>query len=410
MTPEAEWFLDDLSIALKFFALKSLQVKEWLCLNCQVQRANSGIETSENTPVKPQSVPLVKDSQSLSKVDKLTTAPVEAKTDEQSSTAEKKVAFDKEINKEKKVPGPQQKPDVIATQSINPSNELPKQNNQQPEPAKSSQQAPKDAVPPAKSAPLAHAEPPKQESSFFGFGLGGAKAPLSSSKPAEKNAGKLFGFGGVTETARSRSPSPQSVSAVSGKVLGFGSSLFSSASSLISSTVQDEPSTTPPTSRKASMVTAESVKSSTTPSASKGSLASQNSPKGMLTESRKGSVATPDSNKIPPAKDTKTPNEKKSDVLKTEQRKVSKITEEKDTSETKQEKLKHVEGVPQSAASTCPLCNVELNMDSKDPPNFNTCTECKSVVCQLCGFNPMPHIAEVSHAICYLFFIEVTQN
>ncbi|KAI7802121.1 putative protein piccolo, partial [Triplophysa rosa] len=353
------------------------EVKEWLCLNCQVQRANSGIEASENTPVKPQSVPLVKDSQSLSKVDKLATAPFEAKADEQSSiaAAEKKVAFDKEVNKNMTVPGPQQKPDVIATQSITRSKELPKQNNQQPEPAKPSHQAPKDAVPPAKSAPLPHAEPPKQESSFFGFGLGGAKAQPASSKPAEKNAGKLFGFGGLTETARSRSPSPQSVSAVSGKVLGFGSSLFSSASSLISSAVQDEPSTTPPTSRKASTVSAESVKSSTTPTASKGSLASQNSPKGMPPASHKGSVATPDSNKVPPAKDTKTPSEKKSGVSETEQLKVSKITEEKDKPETKQEKLKHVEGVPQSAASTCPLCNVDLNMDSKDPPNFNTCTE-----------------------------------
>ncbi|KAK2842186.1 hypothetical protein Q5P01_012386 [Channa striata] len=32
-------------------------------------------------------------------------------------------------------------------------------------------------------------------------------------------------------------------------------------------------------------------------------------------------------------------------------------------------------------------------MGSKDPPNYNTCTECKTTVCHLCGFNPMPHTA-----------------
>lgn len=384
-----------------------MQGKEWLCLNCQVHRAQAGIEASENTTVKPQSVTSVKDIQSLSKVDKLATAPVETKDDKQSSTAaaEKKVAVDKEVNKDMTVPGPQQKPDVIATQSITPSKDLPKQNNQQPEAAKPPQHAPKDAVPPAKSAPPRQAEPPKQESSFFGFGLGGAKAQPTSPKPAETTAGKLFGFGGLTKTARSRSPSPQSVSAVSGKVLGFGSSLFSSASSLISSAVQDEPSTTPPTSRKASTVSAESVKSSTTPTARKDSLASQSSPKGTPPASRKGSVATPASNKIPPAKETKTPAEKKLEESKPEKLKESKTTEEKDKPETKQEKLKHLEGVPQSASSTCPLCKVELNVGSKDPPNFNTCTECKSVVCQLCGFNPMPHLAEVSHAIFLYIFL-----
>jgi protein piccolo len=44
----------------------------------------------------------------------------------------------------------------------------------------------------------------------------------------------------------------------------------------------------------------------------------------------------------------------------------------------------------------CPLCRTELNVGSQDPPNFNTCTECKNQVCNLCGFNPTPHLTEVS--------------
>uniref|UniRef100_A0A8B9RTU4 Zinc finger piccolo-type domain-containing protein n=1 Tax=Accipiter nisus TaxID=211598 RepID=A0A8B9RTU4_9AVES len=51
---------------------------------------------------------------------------------------------------------------------------------------------------------------------------------------------------------------------------------------------------------------------------------------------------------------------------------------------------------------SCPLCKTGLNIGSKDPPNFNTCTECKKVVCNLCGFNPMPHIAEVRQRSLYL--------
>ncbi|XP_030072538.1 protein piccolo [Microcaecilia unicolor] len=48
----------------------------------------------------------------------------------------------------------------------------------------------------------------------------------------------------------------------------------------------------------------------------------------------------------------------------------------------------------------CPLCKTELNVGSKDPPNFNTCTECKNSVCNLCGFNPTPHLIEVKEWLC----------
>lgn len=39
--------------------------------------------------------------------------------------------------------------------------------------------------------------------------------------------------------------------------------------------------------------------------------------------------------------------------------------------------------------SLCPICkNTKLNFLSKEPPNHNTCTQCKFVVCSMCGFNP----------------------
>lgn len=219
---------------------------------------------------------------------------------------------------------------------------------------------------PEKSAPPPQAEPPKQEQSFFGFGFGGPKVQPASSKPSESTTGKLFGFGGLTETARSRSPSPQSVSAVSGRVLGFGSSIFSSASNLINSAVQDESSITPPISRKGSTVSQMSVR--TTPPTS-----------------RKGSAVAPDSSKIPPVGDTK-PH-----TAQDEEKSVEKKPETKQVTAPKSPQ----KPAPEEVKTNCPLCKVELNIGSKDAKNFNTCTECKTTVCSQCGFNPLPHQTEV---------------
>jgi protein piccolo len=45
----------------------------------------------------------------------------------------------------------------------------------------------------------------------------------------------------------------------------------------------------------------------------------------------------------------------------------------------------------------CPLCNTtELLLHVPEKANFNTCTECQTTVCSLCGFNPNPHLNEVS--------------
>lgn len=45
--------------------------------------------------------------------------------------------------------------------------------------------------------------------------------------------------------------------------------------------------------------------------------------------------------------------------------------------------------------ATCPLCQAELSVGSRGPANYNTCTACKLQVCNLCGFNPAPHLLEV---------------
>lgn len=201
--------------------------------------------------------------------------------------------------------------------------------------------APNAQKSPSKPAPSPKVEQTKEESGFFSFGLG---------------------------SARSRSPSPQS--AVSDKVLGFGSSFLSSASNLISSAVQDESSTkTPPSSRKGSTVSQSSIKTTPTPPASrKGSEASQTTQKPKLPEEAKLITVQRQDEK-------KTVENKPQDEMSIEQVTNVKIN-------------KPALGLPKS----CPLCKVDLNWDT---PNYNTCTECKNTVCNLCGFNPMPHQTEV---------------
>ncbi|CAM2117178.1 unnamed protein product [Caretta caretta] len=44
----------------------------------------------------------------------------------------------------------------------------------------------------------------------------------------------------------------------------------------------------------------------------------------------------------------------------------------------------------------CPLCKSEISVGSGEPSNYNTCTTCKQQVCLMCGFNPTPHLVETS--------------
>lgn len=53
-----------------------------------------------------------------------------------------------------------------------------------------------------------------------------------------------------------------------------------------------------------------------------------------------------------------------------------------------------VQGLPKTI---CPLCKTtELLLHVPEKANFNTCTGCQTTVCSLCGFNPNPHLTEVS--------------
>lgn len=166
----------------------------------------------------------------------------------------------------------------------------------------------------------------------------------NASAPAQQTSGEFLGFGSSTLQTSPAKPA----GSVTGKMFGLGSSIFSSASTLISSSAQEEPKTTPHVSPKMSV-----------------------------------------------SRDTKTPAAKKVD----QERKLDQphLNEALPTDEkgwrppSGQLEKASVKG----KQSFCPLCKLELNIGSKDPPNFSTCTMCKNMVCNQCGFNPMPNVTEV---------------
>ena len=184
--------------------------------------------------------------------------------------------------------------------------------------------------PPDQSNQTGQKQSTQQESGGF-FGFGGSKAQPDAAKPAESVTGKMF---------------------------GFGSSIFNSASTLV---------TTPPASPNVSA-----------------------------------------------AKDTKPPTAQKADQeTKPEQPQHAhappSVQAKVDKAPSEPPKAAASQAVPKAGHSTCPLCKVGLNMGSKDPPNYTTCTECKNTVCNQCGFNPMPAKTEVRRHVCFILLNVIKQ-
>lgn len=277
-----------------------VQGHEWLCLTCQVQRAQGASEPPGPSMKKP------------------TPTKVPASQNRTPSPAAP-------VKKEMSAPGSPQKLQPAKGE------------------AAKGPQSQKQASP----APVQKMTPATQTTS-------GSQKPDQTSQPARKQSsatpappqesGGLFGFGGTkTEAAK-----PEE--SVTGKMFGFGSSIFSSASTLISSSVQDEAKTTPPVSPK-----------------------------------------------MPAAKDSKSPTAKRP-----EQEKKPEQPQQTKGPPSAQPKVEKPPSEPpklpvisKAGQSACPLCKLELNVGSKDPPNYNTCTVCKNTVCNQCGFNPMPNVKEV---------------
>lgn len=371
-----------LSIVFSTFFLS--QGKEWLCLNCQMQRAMGGMEPPGppmmTQPSKQGSAPpspLRKEAPARSKDEPGKKAPMLTKQQSMSDTGRGSTP----------PPTPKQKTPAPGTQ-LKPHKGLEEaqaelKHGQQTPPLQKAEQSPMCSPQPSP----AKTNQKQDGGGFFGgFGLGGltdmTKPPADSvtgklfsgfggsSKPqggtaaqaSDSVAGKLFsGFSGLTETPKPPVSTSQATEGVSGKMFGFGSSILSSATNIITG---EEPQPPP------------------------GSL--PDSPIDSETKSPPGSP--PDSESPPDtppvySKEPASPEPGSTD---------GKALADKPTSEA-------VKTEQPQTTSNCPLCKVELNMGSGDEPNYSTCTECQKTVCNLCGFNPMPHLSEVSG----IFFIKI---
>ena len=250
-----------------------------------------------------------------------------------------------------------------------------------------------------KTTPQPSPSKAKQESSFFGgFGgisLGGltdaAKSPAASSQAAESVTGKLFsGFGGLMESSKPQAQAPpKQEESVAGKFFGgFGgmteskspaaaSHMFSFGSSLLSSATN--------------LVAGEDQKAAESPPNSPADSGAGSPPDSPF--SAPGSP--PDSDSAPD-----TPPARSKKPLRT-------------ISVEQEEKTPAVHPAPAPATATtesCPLCTVELNVGSSDTPNYRFCTGCKKTVCNLCGFNPTPHLGEVRSLIIVALFLSSTAS
>uniref|UniRef100_H3D0C0 Protein piccolo n=2 Tax=Tetraodon nigroviridis TaxID=99883 RepID=H3D0C0_TETNG len=185
--------------------------------------------------------------------------------------------------------------------------------------------------------------------------------PPSPQKQAPGFSG--ISLGGLTDSVKPSASAPQAAESVTGKLFGgFGSSLLSSATNIVTgeaNKAQESPPGSPPDSP------VDSGPGSPPDSGPGSPPDSPFSPPG----------SPPDSDSAP---DTPTAKSKK--PLRT----VSVEREEKTSAPP-----------APGAGESCPLCHKDLNVGSAEAPNYTQCTECRKNICNLCGFNPTPHLGEL---------------
>uniref|UniRef100_A0A3Q2XH24 Zinc finger piccolo-type domain-containing protein n=1 Tax=Hippocampus comes TaxID=109280 RepID=A0A3Q2XH24_HIPCM len=337
------------------------QGKEWLCLNCQMQRAMGGMDTPAMRKPKEGSAPPSPQRQASGKPGKLLI--------KQQSTTDQ--GLTPPTTPRQKSPG------ASSPGPLSPGSSLGGSPKIDPKTGRPIQQKASPQQSPAKT---------KQESSFFG-GLGGisfggltdsVKPAAASSQAAESVTGKLFsGFGGLMDSSKPQAQvAPKQEESVTGKLFGgfgglsesakppaaasqifsFGSSLLNSATGLVTGE-EEKPAESPPGS----------------PPDSPADFGPGSGPGSPPDSPFSGPGSPPDSDSAPdtpPAKSRKPPRTK---------------SVEREPSLDLASKTKE----------SCPLCKAELNVGTSEAPNYSLCTECKKSVCNLCGFNPTPHLGEV---------------
>ncbi|NXI28868.1 BSN protein, partial [Sterrhoptilus dennistouni] len=290
------------------------QVKEWLCLNCQMQRA-LGMDMT--------TAPRSKSQQQLH-----SSSPSPSQSP--AKHPQPPVA-DKTPPAPRPLPQEQPKPQPTTPQ---------REPQGQPKPQEAARSSPQHQ---ARSSPQHQARSSPQHQAR-------SSPQHQQAKPSPSEQRKMPGDVGVKPAA----PAPgagapeQPQEGLTGKLFGFGASLLTQASTLMS--VQPEapaPSQPSPGKVPPKIVFSDASKEA--------------GPKAPGAQGRAGAV--------PAAKPGKP-----------------------------EQGIKPKE-VPKARVS-CPLCKAEINVGSSEPPNYNTCTTCRQQVCNMCGFNPTPHLVEKGFHIC----------
>ncbi|XP_071611669.1 protein bassoon isoform X1 [Heliangelus exortis] len=268
------------------------QVKEWLCLNCQMQRA-LGMD--------------------------MTTAP-RSKSQQQLHSPSPSPSHSPA--KHPLPPAAEKSPPV--TRALQPEPPKPHPTTPQREPHGQGQPKPSEA---------ARSSPQHQQA-----------------KPSPSEQRKMTGDAGAKPAAPAPGPGAQEQpqEGLTGKLFGFGASLLTQASTLMSV----QPEAPPPSQPSPGKVPPKIVFSDASKEAG---------PKAPGAQGRAAAA--------PVAKPTKP-----------------------------EQGVKPKE-VPKARVS-CPLCKAEINVGSGEPPNYNTCTTCHQQVCNMCGFNPTPHLVEKNEWLC----------
>ncbi|XP_061908468.1 protein bassoon-like [Entelurus aequoreus] len=276
------------------------EVQEWLCLNCQMQRA-LGMDMT---------TPRSKSQQQIH-------SPSHAAKPEPGLDASSQPTLQTQMPPETRPPGQTPPDPVPSKQTLLPGSgqrvtKLPPGAVPLPGMAKAPSQP--DL---SRNSPAHQPHPPRQDQT-----RSAGSSPSRQPPPPEQTFGKLF---------------------------GFGASLLNQASTLISETTQ--PQQPPPK---------QSPKPGVGPGAPKPS----------------GSQPTQQGSRAPPQQQH----------------------QQQQHREQQQQQQQQQPAPPKSSKPKicCPLCKTVLNTGNKaEQPNYNICTQCHSQVCNMCGFNPTPHLVEV---------------
>ncbi|KAI5607131.1 protein bassoon [Silurus asotus] len=304
------------------------EVQEWLCLNCQMQRA-LGMDMD---------TPRSKSQQQIHSPQQPTKPQPRTAPQTPSST------------QTKPFPAPQNE---LKSQS-QPSTPLKTQVKPQSQPTASPQTQAK-AQPQTTQSPQTQAKPQSQPPTPSQTQAKLPSTPQTQQKSQSQPA-----------TPTKSQPNPPPSEQPFGKLFGFGASLLNQATSLIS---VDQPSSQPPsqpqTPQKTSAATSKPAAQSGPPPSTQPGPAPGTQPgpaPGTQPGPAPGTQPGPQPGPQPAAP-------------------------------SQQQKSK--------PKVCCPLCKTELNVGvPTESPNFNHCTQCHAQVCNMCGFNPTPHLTEKKEWLC----------